>query len=210
MNGKDKQPKNKKNKKYNKIRIITLGETSVGKTSIIKRYIDNIYEDYKTGTIGIEYFTKDLKLENEEYHIIFCDTAGQEKFNAISSNFIKNAEGILLMYDITNKNSFNKISSWMSNIKENQSENVPIILIGNKCDLEEKRQVSLEEGKKLAEEYNLNFMETSNLSGINVEEAVLTIINQIIDKRKEMIKDYEIIDKIELNNIKIEKKKGCC
>lgn len=195
---------------YKRMKIITLGETDVGKTCFILKYVHNTFQDVFLSTVGVDYQIKFLQLEKDMYKIVFADTAGQEQFNAIAANSIKSANGIILMYNIANKKSFEKISDWMACISEFKDENFPILLVGNKCDLEKERQVSMEEGKKLAKHYNLIFMEVSNKEGKNVEEAAQAIINKIYKTRKELLKDYDIVDSIELKNIKIEKKKCSC
>ena len=110
----------------------------------------------------------------------FHDTQGQERYRALSYNFIKNADGIILMYDITSQTSFDSISEWMDNIRKAKDEEFPIVLVGNKYDLEEDRVISKEEGEELAKKYRLPFYETSNKDNINIEESCLDLINKVI------------------------------
>ena len=203
-----KEEQKDKNEKAIKIKIMALGESTVGKTSFILKYTQNIFQEEFIATIGIDYHTKFLEIDNIKYRIDFFDTAGQEKYNSISSNSIKKADGVLLMYDITKKESYDKISKWMTSIKEYKDDNFPILLIGNKSDLEDERQITEEEGKQLANNYNIDFMEISIKENKNVDKAALAIINKVIEKQKDKLKECE--DKIELKNVKKEKKKCKC
>ena len=208
---KNKEEKDNKNEKTIKIKIMTLGESDVGKSCFIVQYTQNTFQEEYISTIGIEYYQKYLELDNKKYQISFFDTAGQEKFNSIASNSIKRANGILLMYDITKKQSYNRITEWMKSIMEYKDKDFPIIIVGNKSDLEEEREVTEEEGKQLLNmynDYNLDFKETSVKNNKNVEEAALALINKIIDKQKEKLKANA--DKVELNKPIKKGKKGKC
>ena len=146
-------------KKLKKIRVFTLGDSSVGKTCFILHFIENRFQEIHLVTSGIDLKTKVVQLENgQSYQVDFYDTAGQEKYRAISANSIKSADGIILMYDITNQKSYDDITNWIKSVKEHKGPNFPMILIGNKLDLKEKRIVSKEEGIELASQYNLNFL----------------------------------------------------
>ena len=196
---------------FERINLFALGNAAVGKTSCIFRFCQNQFkEDYLT-TVGIDFMAKNVPLPNNRTtKICFYDTAGEEKFRAISFNLIKTADGILLMYDITCKNSFKAIPGWIDSIKQSKGEDFPIVLIGNKCDLEGKREVLKEEGEEVAQQNNLHFFETSNKDGINVDEAIMDLITIIVEKndKKKKNEDNKII-KLE-NKIKEKKNKGCC
>ena len=192
----------KKKEKIDKINIITLGNSSVGKTSLIQRYVDEIFED-TFATIGFNTKFKTKILSNgEKLKVFFYDTSGQEKYNSLSFNYIKNCHGILLMYDISNKKSFIKIKDWLNNIFEHKDKDFPILLLGNKCDLEEKREVTKEEGDQLAKELKLNFYETSNKDNINIEKAITELIEMIY---KRLGKEFE---GFETDQVKLEKSKN--
>ena len=169
-----------------KINLIALGNNEVGKTSFILRYVKNEFSKEYLSSIGFDFQIKSITIKNKSYKIYFYDTAGQEKFRAISFNMIKYSDGIVLMYDITNKKSFASISQWINSIKEIKEDNFPLVLIGNKCDLEEKREVTKEEGKKVADKFGFLFYETSNKNGKNIEKACKDLIVKII-KRNEML-----------------------
>ena len=150
--------------------------------------------------------------------IIFIDTAGQEKYNSIAANLIRNAEGIIVMYDITKYETFESISKWIESIKEikgNDFPSFPFILVGNKCDLAEEREVEIEEGKEKAETYGFPFFETSNKDGTNVEKAALAIALKVYEKKKEEKKNNKEKGNKKDGNIQItvekkQKKKKCC
>ena len=190
-----------------KINIITLGNSAVGKTSYILKYTDNCFQPVYLATIGIDFKIKNITLNNKDYKLFFYDTTGQERFKSISVNIVKNADGILLLYDITNRESFTAISEWMKSIKEIKNDDFPIILIGNKIDLENERKVPKFEGEKLAKQYNIGFYEISNKEGINIEEPCIELINKIIDYKtriNENIKGMKLKEKPNKN-----KKNSC-
>lgn len=190
-----------------KIKIMTLGNSDVGKTSFLIRFTKNKYNDSKFTTLGIDLVTKLIMLNNKKYQIGFYDTAGQERYKSISLNTVKNADGIILMYDITNQISYDSISEWMEKISENLESDIPIMLIGNKCDLDNKRIISKEEGEELSDKYKLSFFETSNKTGENVEESVFDLVNKIIKTKKN---DTIVKEKnIELNKNDIKEKEKC-
>ena len=202
---------NENKKKLEKLNILSLGETTVGKTCFILRYTENTYIGNSLSTFGIDYKTKKVDIPNKKsYNVNFFDTCGQEKYHSISLNQIKNAHGIILMYDVTQKNTFDAISKWIEDIKKENEQNVPLILVGNKCDLKEEKVVTTDEGQKLAEKFGINFFEVSNQDGTNVEEAALCLINKIIEE-KEKKNNQENGDNIKLDpNIHKEKKKRKC
>ena len=184
------------------IKILTLGSSTVGKTSFIMKFTENAYIENTLLTTGIDIQTKIIQTEEgKKIRANFYDTAGQEKYKSISFNLVKNADGIILMYDITKKNTYKDISYWMEGIEENKKKEFPILLLGNKCDLEEKRKVSVEEGKELANEYKIDFMESSNKSGFNIKEAGNLIIKKIIEiKEKEEEKEKKELKEKNLKN----------
>ena len=197
------------NQRLPKIRIFTLGDGGVGKSCFIIKYTEDRFEENHLLTTGIDLRSKVVQLENgKTYKVDFYDTAGQERYRSISVNSIKSAEGIILMYDITKQKTYDDITEWMENVKQIKGTDFPMILIGNKSDLENQRIVSKEEGEELALKFNLKFFEISNKDGNNVKEAALEIINQIVDKKEkennELIKDYEVLN----NNFQLDKKKA--
>ena len=175
-------------KKIFEAHIITLGDSKVGKSSLIIRYMENTFVETYISTLGIDSRQKNIKLSNgEEIRVKITDSAGEERFRALSANYIKKANGILLVYDITNKDSFENINIWAQEIKD-KSESIderPIVLIGNKLDLEEERCINKEQGEKFAEKYcngGIKFYETSCKTGENIEKAINDLAEQIYEK----------------------------
>ena len=153
------------------INIIALGNIEVGKTAYIIRNTENKFRP-SLSTVGIDMKNKRIELENgKKVKVRFIDTSGQERYHSLAPNFIKKADGIILMYDITNRESFDTISKWWDDILNNKEKDFPVILVGNKCDLEDERKVQKEEGESIAKKYNFKFYETSNKDGTNIEES---------------------------------------
>ena len=170
------------------LKILTLGAQNVGKTNIIFRYSDNQFLERINSTIGIDFKTKMIKKGNEIIKVTIYDTAGQERFNYLIKNYYKGTNGVLLIFDITNRDSFNKIDFWLQDLRDNADniDNIFIYLIGNKIDLEEKRQVSFEEANEYANKKNMKYLEVSAKTGQNIkklfEEMIKGSILNIIKK----------------------------
>ena len=164
--------------------IMTLGNSSVGKTSFILRFTQNTYTDSYLATVGYDFKSKNIIVKDQLYKLLLYDTAGQERYKSMAPNMIKMSHGIIIMYDITNYSSFNSVPEYIDKIKELKGDKFPIILIGNKIDKERERLVSEDEGKSLAEQYGIDFIEISNREGINIEEAGMNIVNRILEERK--------------------------
>ena len=189
-------------------KIITLGDSHVGKTSLMVKFIENKFTVNYMSTVGFDLKCKTMQINNEEIKLIIHDTAGQERFRSLASNYIKKANGILLVYDISDKKSFENIGKWMDDIIEETGYKLPIVLVGNKSDLTKERVVTKEEGEIAAKEYNLTFFETSCKDGDNIENCFKNLIEQILEKKKQRKKS---VGAKKLENIKEKKKKKeCC
>ena len=191
------------------INIMTLGNTAVGKTSFIIKYTEDTFQEVYLSTIGIDFKVKTVTIKDRQYKLFFYDTTGQERFRSLSFNIIKNAHGIILIYDITNKSSFDSIPEWIKNIKESKGEDFPMILCGNKIDKEDERKVSREESEELSNKYVIDFFEISNKSGINIEKAVLSLVKKILRHNKYKKQDLNT-SVLSNNGIKYKKKFVCC
>ena len=205
-----------KGKKIYEGKIITLGDSQVGKTCLIYRFADNTFIDSYLSTIGIDSKSKVVELDKDrKIKLIVYDTAGQERFKSLSANYIKKADGILIVYDVTNKQSFINVENWIKSAKEDMNKNIPIYLIGNKSDLEEERQISEENGRNISEQYNLKFYETSCRTGKNIEKCFQDMGNElynIIEEKKNKKEGQDNKDDYESLQIEIRegKKKKCC
>ena len=190
-----------------KITLFVLGNSRVGKTCFLNRYVKNEFMGDHITTIGIDYLSKSTVLPNgKKVQILFYDTAGQERYQTIAFNLVKNADGIMLMYDITDMKTFEDISGWIKSIREIKGDDFPIVLIGNKCDLKDERVVDKEDGEELATKNGFLFFETSCKDNINVEESINAIASKV-NKEEEIITKGRTIslDKLALK----EQKKKC-
>ena len=154
-------------------KYIIIGDSAVGKSNILLRYIHDKFNEEFQSTIGVEFGARNIKIEDKIYRIQIWDTAGQETFRSITRAYYKNSVCACVVYDITNKNSFQNIKSWMEDCKKQSPKTVFLILIGNKVDLEDKRQVTYEEGSIFAEKNGMLFFETSAKTGKNIEEIFI-------------------------------------
>ena len=190
-------------------KVLLLGDSTVGKTCFLLRYCDKTFQDAHLSTIGLDYRLKSMTLKNKKnIKLQIWDTAGQDRFRAITKNYYKGANGIILIYDVTNLQTFENVKNWITQIREEANKNVVIFLAGNKADLpEESRAVQKEDGQKMAEEYNMPFQETSAKEGINVNET----FQELVEKIDEVFSKLEI-PKAEQKNILFngKKKKSCC
>ena len=163
-------------------KVLVIGDTSVGKTSFIMRYADNIFQESYIATIGMDYKLKNINLENGKLvKLQIWDTAGQEKFHSITKSFYKGANGIILIYSVIDNNSLNNVKKWMESIKAQVPDDVAVILVGNKKDDEEMRQVTAEQGEDMAENYKLPFFECSAKTGDNLDAAFDKLVKMMLE-----------------------------
>ena len=193
------------------LKIIILGSTQVGKTSIINRYFNNSFQENMLSTIGIDFKTKYFKFNEQKVKFNYIDTAGQEKFRAISVNYLKGANGAILVFDITNKETFDLILRWVDDINQNNKTNTSKLLFGNKSDLTEIRQVLYEEAEQLAQKLGCKYIEGSAKSGENINEALDEIAKISYEAFQNTERRHSIrLTSNENNSKKEEDKKACC
>ncbi|KAI8117573.1 hypothetical protein FF38_06783 [Lucilia cuprina] len=152
-----------------KFKLVFLGEQSVGKTSLITRFMYDSFDNTYQATIGIDFLSKTMYLEDRTVRLQLWDTAGQERFRSLIPSYIRDSTVAVVVYDITNTNSFYQTSKWIDDVRTERGSDVIIMLVGNKTDLADKRLVSTEEGERKAKELNVMFIETSAKSGYNVK-----------------------------------------
>jgi len=194
------------------ITIITLGESTVGKSAYISKFVDGKFKN-SLPTIGYNIMSKNFSLPNgENVKILFEDTSGQERYRSLSLNFIRKADGVVLMYDITQKGTFDTVSKWCNDIWEKQKKDFPVILLGNKCDLEDERQVQRQEGEHIANELGIKFLETSNKNGININESVKDLVGMILKNKNSNLDECKSIKsvKVDKKTLRKRKKRKCC
>ena len=186
-------------------KIVLIGDTSVGKTNILSKYLTDEFDPESKATVGVEFGTKNFKIENNIVKVQIWDTAGQERYRSITNAYYKGAKGALLVYDITNKKSFDNLDRWISDLKTNGDEKISIVLLGNKSDLESQRVISTEEGKNKAELFKFAFMETSALNGSNIEKAFDELIKEVYKDNHEL---FEKQAKVEMKDKGIDLEQG--
>ena len=194
-------------------KIITLGDTNVGKTSLIMRYTINEFNTNSLNTIGMDSKIKDIEIDSKKIKIKIWDSAGQERFRSMQKYYYNKVDGIIFVYDITKKNTLKIIDSWIDEVKENVKGDISFILVGNKTDLEEEREVSIIEGEKFAQKYNYHFLECSAANGIGVNEIFDYLVRDILKKKENQFIDNNSRDNnFTLNNNGKESrnKKKCC
>ena len=198
-------------------KIILIGDSSSGKTNIINRYISNKFVENSQPTIGVEMFSKDFQIEDDSVHAQIWDTAGQEKYNTLTSSYYKGAKGALIVYDVTQKTTFDKIERYIDELKDNADKNVFMVLVGNKSDLEGNRMILKEEGEQLATKLKIGFFEVSAKTGVGIENLFKYLIDGVYKKNNREFKSVASIEIDETPKIKLEKplvgtgnKKRCC
>ena len=194
------------------IPLMLLGDGQVGKTSLIARITGNEFDESLLTTIGKSSHTYEVELHGYNLKMKIWDTAGQERFKSMSVNVIKNAEGLLLTYSITSRESFNNLESWLKQLNDAKDiSKIPIVIVGNKSDLEKLRIVKYEEGKEFADKHNYHFYEVSAKTGQNVKEAFYDIFEQLYELFEEEITGKKNVStSIQLTKKNKVKKKGCC
>ena len=206
-------------KDYNYLfKTLILGDSFVGKTNMLKRFLHDEFDINTKETVGVEFGSKNFIMEgNDIVKAQIWDTAGQERYRSVTKAYYKGAKGALLVYDISRKSTFENIDNWLLDLKTNGDKNILIILIGNKADLLEKREVSIEEAQTKAEQYNIAFLETSAKTGDNIVKAFTELVTQVYNTNiSTQQNNFEIeennSDGVNLVNKSEEKtkKKGCC
>uniref|UniRef100_A0AAY4BVX7 Ras-related protein Rab-15 n=2 Tax=Denticeps clupeoides TaxID=299321 RepID=A0AAY4BVX7_9TELE len=171
-------------------RLLLLGDSGVGKTCLLCRFTDNEFHPSHISTIGVDFKMKTLMIDGIKVRIQIWDTAGQERYQTITKQYYRRAQGIFLVYDITSERSFQHIMKWASDVEEYAPEKVQKILVGNKSDEEQKRQVATEQGNKLAKAYGMDFYETSAFTNHNIKESFTRLAELVLQANK---KDLEVL-----------------
>mmetsp|Transcript_45699 Transcript_45699/g.141264 ORF Transcript_45699/g.141264 Transcript_45699/m.141264 type:complete len:209 (+) Transcript_45699:46-672(+) len=165
-------------------KLVLIGDSGAGKSCLLIRFADDTFTDSYITTIGVDFRFKTISVDKKTIKLQIWDTAGQERFRTITSAYYRGADGIILVYDITDRESFNHIDDWLAEVNRYVNESTCKILVGNKCDNTEERQVSTEEAKKKAEDLGIAFVETSAKDATNVEEAFQMMSAELIRKRE--------------------------
>ena len=197
-------------------KIVLVGDSSVGKTNIMGKYLKNEFREDSKSTVGVEFGSKEFVIENHTVRVQIWDTAGQERYKAITSAYYKGAKGAFVVYDITRKGTFESVDKWVSDLKATADKKITLLLIGNKCDLEDQRQISKDQAEQKAKSFEVAFLETSALSGENLEKAFEMLVNEVYKKCHLDMEDEEDRDMVPGKDIDLNKdnnqvkQKTCC
>jgi len=168
-------------------KLVLIGDSGVGKSCLLLRFADDSFTDTYISTIGVDFRFRSVKIDNKTIKLQIWDTAGQERFRTITSAYYRGANGIIIVYSVTDYNSFQHIDSWLSEVNRHAPESILKLLVGNKADLQEERKVSLEEAQEYASKLGFEFLETSAKNAANVEAAFLTMTKQLVMAREPVI-----------------------
>ena len=182
-------------------KVLLIGNSGVGKSSLFLRFVDDIWEDNFVPTIGVDFKVKTLSIEEKTIKLQIWDTAGQDRFRTIISSYYKGGHGLLLIFDLTDIDSFKSLNNWLMEIERNANKNIIKVLIGNKCDLKEQRKVTEQQINEFAEINGMKYLETSAKNNINVIDAFSTLGKElIISSQDDQIGQYKETKKIVLND----------
>ena len=166
------------------IKLLLIGDSEVGKTSLLLKYTEHIFPEEHIATIGVEYKDKYIIKDNYNIRLQIWDTAGQERFHSITKNIYRNTNGVIFIYDITKKETFDNIKNWILDL-QSASADIKGIILGNKNDLTDKREVNMTDLKELGEKYKMPYMETSAKNNVNVNEGFELIVNELLQDKDE-------------------------
>uniref|UniRef100_A0A673WZP3 small monomeric GTPase n=1 Tax=Salmo trutta TaxID=8032 RepID=A0A673WZP3_SALTR len=190
-------------------KVMLLGDSAVGKTCVLVRFKDGAFLGGNfIATVGIDFRVREMSVDSQWGQLMIWDTAGQERFRSVTHAYYRDAQALLLLYDITSKSSFDNIRAWLTEIHEYAQKDVVIMLLGNKTDMAGERVIKHEEGEKLAKEYGVPFMETSAKTGVNVELAFLAVAKELKHRAAQQPNEpkFQIHDYIASEK----QKSGCC
>ena len=196
--------------KTQRIKFLILGESTIGKTCLIERYMNNTFQENYIATIGMDIRAKRLDISNIDVNLTISDTAGQERFRSLAKMVYKGADGILVGFDLTEPNTFEQVTYWISQIEANKTKDYPLslVLFGNKCDKEGEIKVNDEDIEKMKQKYNLRYFKTSAKDGTNVQN-IFEYLAKVVLKTRGLLKDVDIdeVNVVEKEEQKIEVKR---
>ncbi|KAI9305221.1 GTP-binding protein ypt1, partial [Cunninghamella echinulata] len=172
-------------------KLLLIGDSGVGKSCLLLRFADDTYTESYISTIGVDFKIRTIELEGKTVKLQIWDTAGQERFRTITSSYYRGAHGIIVVYDVTDQDSFNNVKQWLNEIERYAAEGVNKLLVGNKSDLTDKKVVGTDQAKELSEDLKIPLLETSAKDATNVEQAFLTMAKQIKDKMGSTIQQQQ-------------------
>ncbi|KAK8882821.1 hypothetical protein M9Y10_045464 [Tritrichomonas musculus] len=185
-------------------KFIIIGSSGVGKTAILKRLVEDTFSSDSQSTIGVEFDSTVIEVDGQQVKLQIWDTAGQERFRSIAKAYFRNAVGVILVFDITERKTFDDVNMWLNDVHSLCDPTAVCILIGNKADLSENRVVTLSEAEQFAQHHQLNYLETSAMNGENVSEAFTKVATQIYRK------GVKTTNQPGVKPVAAPQKKGCC
>ncbi|OAY63873.1 ras-related protein RIC1-like [Ananas comosus] len=192
-------------------KLLLIGDSSVGKSCLLLRFADDSYVDSYISTIGVDFKIRTVELDGKTVKLQIWDTAGQERFRTITSSYYRGAHGIIIVYDVTEMESFNNVKQWLSEIDRYASDNVCKLLVGNKCDLVENKVVETEKAQAFADSLGIPFLETSAKESINVEKAFLTMSAEIKKRMgNQPSTDRKQTTTVQMRGQPLQQKSNCC
>ncbi|ORY98124.1 ras family-domain-containing protein [Syncephalastrum racemosum] len=193
-----------------KYKLVFLGEQSVGKTSLITRFMYDTFDNTYQATIGIDFLSKTMYLEDKTVRLQLWDTAGQERFRSLIPSYIRDSSVAVIVYDISSRESFANTNRWIEDVRAERGSEVVIVLVGNKTDLSEKREVTIEEGEKRAKELNVMFIETSAKAGHNVKALFKKIAQALPIPGDGVVDQKDQVQKVNLSSSENEASSCAC
>ncbi|KAG6649021.1 hypothetical protein CIPAW_07G184200 [Carya illinoinensis] len=191
-------------------KLLLIGDSGVGKSCLLLRFADDSYLDSYISTIGVDFKIRTVEQDGKTIKLQIWDTAGQERFRTITSSYYRGAHGIIIVYDVTDQESFNNVKQWLSEIDRYASENVNKLLVGNKSDLTANKVVSFETAKAFADEIGIPFMETSAKNATNVEQAFMAMATDIKNRMASQPMNNVRAPTVQIRGQPVNQKSGCC
>mmetsp|Transcript_28845 Transcript_28845/g.40617 ORF Transcript_28845/g.40617 Transcript_28845/m.40617 type:complete len:211 (-) Transcript_28845:568-1200(-) len=198
-------------------KILVVGESAVGKSSLLLRFADDTFTEEFITTIGVDFKFRTLKIDDSIVKLQIWDTAGQERFRTLTSAYYRGANGVMLAFDVTDLNSFKTVEKWISDIRVYSPDQTPIVLVATKADLTNKRVVDADAAKQLAEKYGFKYFETSSKTGLGVNDSFFSLTSEILKKAKERKasgqrdpSQQKTLKKVELSPPQEEEESSCC
>jgi Ras-related protein Rab-1A len=167
-------------------KLIIIGDSGIGKSCLLNRFADNVYTDSYISTIGVDFKIRTIEVGGRVCKLQIWDTAGQERFRTITSSYYRGAHGIVLVYDITNRESFINLEMWLTEVQRYATEQAKLILVGTKSDLTEKRKVAFTDAQEFAAKHRMDYIETSAKTATNVEQVFMNLTNDLCGSHREM------------------------
>ena len=189
------------------IKILIIGDSTVGKTNFVYKFSEDKFSENYFASTGIELKTTSIQIDGKSIKIQLWDTAGQEKYRAMTKNLYLKSQGIIILFDITNETSFINLKNWMSQIKESCGEDIPILLVGNKIDLEDNRVINKERAMEYANNENIEYIEVSSKTGENINKALTSLLQKIL-KRADSNSNFSFT--LDAGTVKKKTKHNCC